>query len=312
MAERERIGGDDQASALPLVSIITINYNQAEITRQFLDSCQELTYPNYEIIVVDNASVPTLDSVVDLHVYTRLRLIRTERNAGFTGGNNAGIAQARGDYFFIVNNDTELTPTLIEALLRPFAADDRIGVVCPKIRFFDAPTVVQYAGYNAMNMYTGTATPVGLNQPDGDLYDRAGTTNFAHGCAMMVSRDVVKTVGRFADRFFLYYEELDWSQRIKDAGFLIYYQPSATLLHKESLSVGRHNPLKTYYLTRNRILFMRRHCSPVQLAVFYLFFVGCVLPKHIFSYAATGQFKHAGAFVKGVLWNLTSPSVSPV
>ena len=97
-----------------------------------------------------------------------------------------------------------------------------------------------------MNMYTGTATPVGLNQPDDDLYDRAGTTNFAHGCAMIVSRKVMNTVGRFADCFFLYYEELDWSQRIKNGGFLIYYQPSATLLHKESLSVGRHNPLKTY------------------------------------------------------------------
>ena len=91
MAERERVAGDNQASALPLASIITINYNQAEITRQFLDSCQNLTYPNYEIIVVDNASMPALGSVVDLGAYSRLRLIRTERNAGFTGGNNAGI-----------------------------------------------------------------------------------------------------------------------------------------------------------------------------------------------------------------------------
>lgn len=312
MAKRERIGNTGRASELPLVSIITINYNQAETTRQFLDSCRGLTYPNYEIIVVDNASVPAFDTVVDPGAYARLRIIRTNSNAGFTGGNNVGIAEARGDYFFIVNNDTELTPTLIDELLRPFATNGRIGVTCPKIRYFDTPAVIQYAGYNPMNMYTGTALPVGLNQPDGSQYDQPGITHFAHGCAMMVSRAVVNTVGRFADRFFLYYEELDWSQRIKDAGFLIYYQPSAAILHKESVSVGQHNPLKTYYLTRNRILFMRRHCSSVQLAVFYLFFAGCVLPKHIFSYAATGRFRHARAFAKGVLWNLTSPSVSPV
>ena len=312
MAERERVAGSRLAPEFPLVSIITINYNQAETTRQFLDSCRELTYPNYEIIVIDNASVPALDTVVDQHQYPRLRLIRTESNAGFTGGNNAGIAEARGDYFFIVNNDTELTPTLIGELLRPFATNNRVGVTCPKIRFFDAPTIIQYAGYNPMNMYTGTATPVGHNQPDGSRYDQPGPTHFAHGCAMMVSRAVVDKVGRFADRFFLYYEELDWSKRIRDAGFLIYYQPSGAILHKESVSVGQHNPLKTYYLTRNRILFMRRHCSSFQLAVFYLFFVGCVVPRHIFSYAATGQFQHAKAFAKGVLWNLTSPSESLV
>lgn len=312
MAKRERVADGGQAREFPLVSIITINYNQAETTRQFLDSCRGLTYPNYEIIVVDNASVTALTTIIDQREYPRLRLIRTERNLGFTGGNNVGIEQARGAYFFIVNNDTELSPTLIDELLLPFAANDRVGVTCPKIRFFDAPNVVQYAGYNAMNMYTGTATPVGLNQPDGSAYDQPGLTNFAHGCAMLVSRAVVDKVGRFADRFFLYYEELDWSQRIKDAGFLIYYQPSAAILHKESVSVGQHNPLKTYYLTRNRILFMRRHCSSFQLAVFYLFFVGCVLPKHLFTYALIGQFKHAGAFVRGVLWNFTSPSVSPV
>ena len=312
MAKRERVAEAGQADELPLVSIITINYNQAEMTRQFLDSCRGLTYPNYEIIVVDNASVPAFDTVVDQRDYSRLRLIRTERNTGFTGGNNAGIAEARGDYLFIVNNDTELTPTLIDTLLRPFAANDRVGVTCPKIRFFDAPTIVQYAGYNPMNMYTGTATPVGLNQPDGSRYNQPGVTPFAHGCAMMVSRAVVDKVGRFADRFFLYYEELDWSQRIRDAGFLIYYQPSAVILHKESASIGRRNPLKTYYLTRNRILFMRRHCSPFQLAVFYLFFISCVLPKHIISYAATGRFQHVRAFVRGILWNLTSPSMSPV
>ncbi|MBC3786899.1 glycosyltransferase family 2 protein [Spirosoma utsteinense] len=312
MAKGERLAADGSTRACPLVSIITINYNQAETTRQFLDSCRGLQYANYEVIVVDNASVPALDTVLDQRQYAHLRIVRTERNLGFTGGNNVGIDQARGDYFFIVNNDTELTPTLLDELLLPFDANDRVGVVCPKIRYFDLPNVVQYAGYNPMNMYTGTATPIGLNQPDGQLYDRPGFTNFAHGCAMLVSRAVVETVGRFADRFFLYYEELDWSQRIKDAGFLIYYQSSASILHKESVSVGQHNPLKTYYLTRNRILFMRRHCSSVQLTVFYLFFGGCVLPKHLFGYMATGQFQHASAFARGVLWNFTSPSTSPV
>ena len=321
MAERKRVadlaaadsvGGDKQPGEPALVSIITINYNQAETTRQFLESARGLTYPNYEIIVVDNASAPAFGAVVDEKQYPRLRVIRSEHNAGFTGGNNLGMAAARGDFFFIVNNDTELPPNLLEELLRPFAEDEQIGVCCPKIRYYNAPNVLQYAGYNPMNMFTGTATPVGYQQPDDGRYDQPGPTSFAHGCAMLVRRAVVERVGRFADRFFLYYEELDWSQRIRDAGFLIYYQPSVAILHKESVSVGVHNPLKTYYLTRNRILFMRRHCSAVQRLVFYGFFAGCVLPKHLFSYLAAGKFRHAGAFVRGVWWNLTSASASPV
>ena len=308
MAEGKRV----DVSLSPLLSIVTINYNQAEVTRQFLESARALTYPNYEIIVVDNASEPALHTQFDATAYPHLRVVRSEVNLGFTGGNNLGIDQARGDYFFIVNNDTELNPTLLETLLQPFVLDKRVGVVCPKIFFFDQPRHVQYAGYNAMNMFTGTATIVGYDQPDSEHLNLPGPTNFAHGCAMLVSKEVVNKVGRFAERFFLYYEELDWSQRILDAGFTIYYQPSATILHKESVSVGRNSPLRTYYLTRNRILYMRRHGSWFQRCVFYAFFAFFVLPKHAVSYLATGQFSQVRAFVRGVLWNFWSSSVSPV
>jgi GT2 family glycosyltransferase len=307
MAKRKRIKDQD-----PFVSIITINYNQADTTLEFIESCKQLNYKNFEIVVVDNASVPALLDVIDLPALPNLRVVRSEQNLGFTGGNNLGMQEAKGDYFFIVNNDTELNPTLIDDLINPFYEDDQIGVTCPKIRFYDNPSVIQYAGYSPMNMLTGTAVPIGLNQKDDGHFDQSGTTNFAHGCAMMLPREVVEKVGRFAERFFLYYEELDWSQRIKDAGYLIRYEASAHILHKESVSVGQFNPLKTYYLTRNRILFMRRHSSWGQRIIFYSFFAGCVMPKHLATYLARGKFSHAKAFAKGVLWNLTSSSLSAV
>ncbi len=307
MAEGERL-----TPAPACVSIVTINYNQAETTREFLESARMLTYPNVEIVVVDNASETALLTQIDPARYPNLKVVRSDTNLGFTGGNNLGMDHARGDYFFIVNNDTELEPSVLEALLAPFDLNSQVGVTCPKIRFYDSPRLVQYAGYNPMNMYTGTATIIGYNQTDDGRYDRPGPTNFAHGCAMLVSRKVVERVGRFADRFFLYYEELDWSQRIRNAGFLIYYQPQVTILHKESVSVGRESPLRTYYLTRNRILYMRRHCSLFQRLVFYSFFAALVLPKHVISYLARGQFTHARAFLNGVLWNVRSASVSPV
>lgn len=308
MAKGERLTDTGR----PLISIITINYNQAEITRQFLESSRELTYPYYEIVVVDNASEPRLSDLLDASHYPGAKFVRSEHNLGFTGGNNLGMQEAAGDYFFIVNNDTELTPDLLDELLQPFTQDDQIGVVCPKINYFDDPQTVQYAGYNRMNMLTGTAHVVGYNQLDNGQFNKPGFTHFAHGCAMMVSRRVIDTVGRFAERFFLYYEELDWSQRIKNAQFKIYFQPSATILHKESASVGRQSTLKTYYMTRNRILYMRRHCTPLQRSFFYLFFVGAVFPKHLLGYLIEGKLAHAKAFVRGVFWNLTSTSTSPV
>lgn len=294
------------------MSIITINYNQAATTQQFLDSCAHLRYPAYEIIVVDNASEPALTDCLDLTQYPAVRLIRSAQNLGFTGGNNLGMQAANGSFFFIVNNDTEVNPTLLDDLLLPFAQNDKIGVTCPKIRYFDNPAVIQYAGYSPMNMLTGTAVPIGYQQPDNGAFNQSVSTSFAHGCAMMVRRAVVEKVGRFADRFFLYYEELDWSQRIKDAGYLIQYQPTATILHKESVSVGRANPLKTYYMTRNRILFMRRHGSWGQQLVFCSFFVSCVAPKHLLGYLLRGQFAHAQAFSRGMVWHLTASSASPV
>ncbi|MBO9637598.1 MAG: glycosyltransferase family 2 protein [Siphonobacter aquaeclarae] len=297
---------------MDLVSIVTINYNQPEITRQFLDACRSLTYPDLEIIVVDNASRERLSDLIDIRAYPNAKIVRSETNLGFTGGNNLGMEHASGAYYFIVNNDTEPQGNLIETLLEPFAKDPSIGVTCPKIKFFDQPDTVQYAGYNPMNLYTGTATPVGLYEKDGPQFDTPGFTHFAHGCAMLVKKEVVEKVGRFAERFFLYYEELDWSQRILDGGFKIWYQPSALILHKESVSVGPNNPLKTYYLTRNRILYMRRHGSAGQQAFFFLFFLIGVLPKHLLTYVLTGRFAHAKAFLRGAWWNLTSPSTSPV
>src|SRR5919202_575652 len=137
-------GASRQISRSPLVSLITINYNQAETTREFLESSKQLTYPNYEIIVVDNASKPALTTCIDQTNYEPLRIIRSEVNLGFTGGNNLGIQEARGEYFFIVNNDTELTPGLLDELLQPFEINNQIGVTCPKIKFYDTPHLVQY------------------------------------------------------------------------------------------------------------------------------------------------------------------------
>jgi GT2 family glycosyltransferase len=287
-----------------LVSIVILNYNQIQVTREFLDSCRSLTYPSYEIILVDNNSNDDPSALIREH-YPHVHLIRTKKNLGFTGGNNVGIAAAKGDYVFVVNNDTEVTPNLLEKLLEPFEKDKTIGVVSPKIKYYSNPSLIQYAGYTAINPFTGRNKAIGGKEEDRGQHDTPAYTNYAHGAAMLVKREVIEKTGAFADEFFIYYEELDWSERIRRAGYSIYYQPEAVIYHKESITMGKESPMKAYYHTRNRILFMRRNTKSHQFAFFLAFVSLFVIPKSLLKYTVKRQPEHLKSFLKGLLWNFS-------
>lgn len=287
----------------PLISIVILNYNQLQVTREFLDSCRNLTYTKHEIIMVDNASRQDPTAIIHEH-YPQVRLIRTKKNLGFTGGNNVGIEAAKGDYVFVVNNDTEVTPDLLEKLLEPFAKDTTIGVVCPKIKYHSQPNVIQYAGYTAINPLTGRNKAIGGKEEDRGQHNTPAYTHYAHGAAMLVKREVIEKTGAFADEFFIYYEELDWSERIRRAGYSIYYQPEAVIYHKESITMGKESPMKAYYHTRNRILFMRRNTKPHQFAFFMVFVALFVVPKSLLKYMLKRQPEHMRSFLRGLMWNI--------
>ncbi len=296
----------------PFISIITLNYNQIDATCAFLESTRNLQYPAYEILVCDMASA--VDPTERIHAgnYPNTRVLVSPKNLGFAGGNNWGMRQARGDYFFIVNNDTEVTPDILQKLIAPFEEDDRIGVTCPKIKYYSKPDTIQYAGFNPMNNYTGRTTSIGLAEIDKGQYNKSRPTFAAHGCAMMVKRDVLQEVGMFAEKFFLYYEEWDWSARIRKANYKIWYTADAEIYHKESLTVGKSNPIKVYYHTRNRILYMRRNSSFFQFSIFSLIFIFFVVPKTTFTYFIKKEYTQLRYFIKGITWNLRSTSSSRV
>ncbi|MEO6315099.1 MAG: glycosyltransferase family 2 protein [Chitinophagaceae bacterium] len=298
--------------AEPLISIVTLNYNQAAVTCEFLESARTLTYSNYEILVCDMASDIDPTPLILAGNYPKTTVLLSNKNLGFAGGNNWGMRQAKGEFIFIVNNDTEVTPHLLSTLLEPFYRDPSIGVTSPKIKFFFQPTIIQYAGFNPMNHFTGRTSTVGEMQEDKGQYDVAGETFGAHGCAMMVKRQVIDEVGMFPERFFLYYEEWDWSSRIRKAGYKIWYTANATIYHKESMSVGKKNPMKVFYHTRNRILYMRRNTKWWQQLVFFPFFIFFVIPRYVINYFRRGEFEQLKNFFKGFFWNLYSSKYSKV
>ena len=295
----------------PLVSIIILNYNQLKVTCEFIDSTKSLTYPNYEIIMVDNASVDDPTAHIKRH-YPGVKLIRNKKNLGFTGGNNVGIRAGKGEYLLIINNDTEVVPDLLDRMLEPFDHDPQVGVVSPKIRYFSHPTIIQYAGFTEVNPFTGRNKPIGGNMVDHGQFDTPGYTAYAHGAAMMVKREVIEKVGLLPDIFFIYYEELDWSAHIRRAGYKVFYQPSALIYHKESITMGKESAMKAYFHNRNRILFMRRNTTLVQFMFFVLFFLTLALPKTVIKYVMKGQREHLKNFFKGLYWNLITPKYATV
>jgi GT2 family glycosyltransferase len=291
----------------PLVSIVSINYNGAAVTCEMLESLKKISYPNIEVIIVDNASKEDPTSIVENHPW--IKFIRSDRNLGFAGGNNLGFKEATGKYFLMLNNDTEVPTDFLEPLVERMELDATIGCVSPKIIFHHSPGVLQFAGFNPINPFTVRGTAIGYGMQDDGRFDQSHPTSRAHGAAMMVSRKVVEEIGLMADLYFLYYEEMDYCERIKRAGYSIWYESRSTIFHKESMSTGKGSTLKTYYLTRNRILYQRRNVKGITLFISILFLMIVSIPKNTFQYLLKGKMDMLKAFYQGVYWNLKNHNI---
>ncbi|MGX5819035.1 glycosyltransferase family 2 protein [Chitinophaga lutea] len=287
----------------PLVSIITVNYNNAAVTCELMTSLLAIRYPRLEVIVVDNASVE--DPTGKIHaIYPAAKVIRSAENLGFAGGNNLGIREAKGDYLFLVNNDTEFTDGLIEGLLDIFRQYPDAGVVSPKFHYFFAKGTIEYAGYRAVDTFTGRNSMIGCREQDNGQYDAVTETHYAHGGAMMVSAKALQEVGLMPEVYFLYYEEFDWCEMFKRKGYKVYYQYQSLIYHKESMTTGKNSPLKTYYITRNRILFMRRNVRLAARMCFMLYFTFLTVPKNTAQFIFRREAEHLRAFWRGIFWNV--------
>jgi GT2 family glycosyltransferase len=287
----------------PLVSIITVNYNTTAVTCELLFSVSRNSYPYVEVIVVDNASVE--DPTVALQeAYPGVKVISSKINKGFAGGNNMGIQAATGAYVFLVNNDTEFTDGLIEGLLDTFKAYPDAGMVSPKFHYFFDKGIIEYAGYQSVDALTGRNSMIGCKERDCGQYDHVSATNYAHGGGMMTTAAVLKEVGLMPEVYFLYYEEFDWCEQFKRKGYKIYYQYKSLIYHKESMTTGKRSPLKTYYLTRNRILFMRRNVALPNRIIFLLYLTVFTIPKNTLQFLLRREMAHLKAFWRGILWNV--------
>lgn len=286
------------AQPAPRISVVTVNYNGLALTEALIRSLRARVSTPLEIVVVDNGSARD-EAALLRERCPAVKVLRSERNLGFAGGNNLGIAAATAEYMLLLNNDTEIEEDTLHFLAQTLDADPAIGAVCPKIRFFAPPRAIQFAGYTPLSPLTLRNALVGFGQPDDGSFDTPCETPYAHGAAMLVRRSVLEKAGPMSEEYFLYYEELDWSLRIREAGFRIAYDPRCTVFHKESATTGQQSPLRTYYLTRNRLLFARRNLYGVKRVLSALYQLGVALPKSVATALVGGRRDQAAAALAG-------------
>ena len=187
------------------LSIITINYNGIKDTCELIDSIP--FKDDMEVIVVDNASKTDEASIISER-FPHVKVIRSNQNIGFAGGNNLGIKEAKGDYILLINNDTYFKDFNIEALIERLESSDKIGIVCPKLRFAWGNNPIQFAGYTPLSNITLRNKAIGFGEGDHGQYDTAHPTPYAHGAAMLIKREAIENVGLMPECFFLYSKKL--------------------------------------------------------------------------------------------------------
>lgn len=247
----------------PLVSVVVLNWNGANDTLACLDSLAELTYPNFNVVLVDNGS--TDDSLARLRAYAApysLTLIETGSNLGYAGGNNIGTRHALAcgaDFVLVLNNDTAVAPDLLEQLQESAQRNPDAGVFSARILYFDEPTRVWFDGARWNPASLRLEWP-GQGESELSLGTADHDTDYACGAALFFRSAVARQIGLLDESFFLVWEEVDWGFRARKAGWRNLVVPAARVWHKIGVSFGSESsPLRTYFSIRNELLWFSRH-----------------------------------------------------
>lgn len=268
-------------SNTPKVSIIILTWNQCEMTKQQLVDVAKLDTKGMEVemIVVDNGSTDETIAVLSKYKLPNMsyKFIETGSNLGFAGGNNYGIKYAiknGADYMVLMNNDLILSKNLLRKLVELAETDETIGIIAPKMYFAkgfefhkdrykpsELGNVIWYAGgiVDRNNVYSEHR---GVDEVDHRQYDTIEDTDFANGACALITRRLVQKIGPIDETFFLYWEDADYSEKAKRAGFRVVYTPETCLWHMVSVSTGKSgSPSNDYFIVRNRLIYGFRYSS---------------------------------------------------
>ena len=276
----------------PRVSIIILNWNGLKDTVECLESLKKITYPGYEVIVVDNGSTGDDVKVLQERFGGYIHVIANDRNYGFAEGSNIGIRQALkggAEYVLLLNNDTIVDPDFLSELVNVSESDPKIGMAGPKIYFYHQPNRIWFAG-GEISLFS-TSSNRGRNQIDKRQFNKVDYVDFVSGSCMLMKRSVLESAGLLDPVYFFGIEDVDMSLRATQAGFKNVFVPTSKLWHKV-FSSGIKRPDIPYHTCRNTMILARKHCRFFKKAAIRAVFVVCI---EVLIYSI--RFRSASTFV---------------
>jgi hypothetical protein len=279
---------------MPLASVVIVNFSRRDLVERCLESLWKQTYPEFEVVVVDNGS--TDDSLDFLRGIDnpRLRIVALETNTGFAGGANAGIRASEGRYVATLNNDAEASPDWLEALVRCLEDNSSVGMAASKILLAGDRGRIDKVGH--LIYPDGLNHGRGSGEPDRGQFEESVEVLFPDGAAALYRRDMLDEVGLFDDRFFAYGDDADLGLRGRLAGWSCIYVPRALVFHVHSATAGEFSPMKAFLIERNRI-WVAVKLWPARLLVVTPFYTAIRFAFH--AYGALGGVGSSGRFASG-------------
>ena len=301
-----------QNSTHPLVSVVIPHYGGTDILGECLTSLNKCSYPNLEIIVVDNNSPDDSIQFIKSNI-TEVKLIRSEFNRGFAGGCNFGVQHAKGEYLLILNNDTIHEPDWIDHLVNMLESNPKISSVQPKIKNYDNRDYFDYAGAcgGFMDKYCfpfARGRIFSTVEKDEGQYDESIQIFWASGTAFLTRKNVFDKVGGFDEILFAHMEEIDYHWKSQMLGNEIWVEPASVIYHKGAVTLPVSSPQKTYLNYRNSLILLLTNypkMTPIRLLFPRLFLEFISLLKEVITF----KWGHAFAILRSWMWILSHLSL---
>jgi len=298
------------------VIVLILSFNGKDLLDDSVSSYLANDYPNFEVVVIDNGSTDGTKKYVESK-WPEVKIIRTEKNLGYSGGFNFGLKYAfddqNADYVLITNNDVKADLKVISELVKMAEKDEKIGFVTGKVYYYDNPNILQTIGYyeDSVKWIGGH---IGAKEEDKGQYDRIEERFFTDDIFMLVTKPVYIETNGYDEEFQFQAEQFDWQIRSKKEGFKIFYTPFAKIWHKESMTIGKSSPFKTYYDVRNTFVVRLLHRDKTFLKKYYPWYFKNVifkpLLKNIMKLKWNYAYKILHGYLSAVLWGIKHKRIS--
>ncbi len=288
-------------------ALILVNWNSFEYTNQCLISLNNCIQ-NFEVIVVDNGSTDGSGEELKAQ-HPHITLIPSATNMGFAGGNNVGINYAIDhsfEYIMLLNNDTFVAPDFLDVLVNYMDEHPEVGIIQPKIYCHHDKSLIWDGGSYFNPIFTLPYTPGALKK-ERAAHNQLKKVDWVTGCAFFTRANILKKSGLLNEKFFIYFEDVDLSFRIKKLGYQLIYHPKSVVYHiagmsnksKSKQKEGYVNPIVHYLIQRNRIWFLKRYTNPIFVVPTILYHASYSIAVMIY-FTLRGRFKKLNALLRGI------------